>query len=129
MKRAPFAACLAVHDIGETLDFFESLGYRVGRDGVSQHGAVHPVSERDTVLFMVQSVTQANAFMPRMPASVSPASAMFYLYVDDIFAKLDQVGDKIDIIAKYEDDRCRVCYFPDPNGYVFAFVEMADDAR
>ncbi|AUH53046.1 hypothetical protein CXB49_20750 [Chromobacterium sp. ATCC 53434] len=128
MKRAPFTACLAVHDIDETLDFFESLGYLVGRDSVSPEETVHMISDRDGLLFMVQPLTEANVFMPRLPAAATAASAMFYLYVDDIFAKLDQVGDKIDIIAKYEDDNCRVCYFPDPNGYVFAFVEMAEEA-
>ncbi|AXE29899.1 hypothetical protein DK842_08360 [Chromobacterium phragmitis] len=128
MNHAPFTACLAALDIDATLDFFESLGYGVTRDSISEHENVHMISENGRMLFMVQPVAEANAFMPRLPARDTSASAMFYLYVEDMIAKLDHVGDKIDIIAKYEDDHCRVCYFPDPNGYVFAFVEMTGDA-
>ncbi|MEO2217175.1 VOC family protein [Chromobacterium vaccinii] len=127
MPSHPFCVRLAVQDAGATLDFFESLGYEVVRDSLSRHETVHAVREGGATLFTVQPRAGACAFLPRPASSLSPASAIFYLRVDDIFAKLDQAGDKIDIIAKYEDDHCRICYFPDPDGHVFAFIEREEE--
>ncbi|NEA77459.1 hypothetical protein G3I68_43850, partial [Streptomyces sp. SID13588] len=48
-----FTACLAVNDITETLDFYESLGFGVSRDSISSDG-VHLVFNGERMAFMVQ---------------------------------------------------------------------------
>ncbi|NEA72592.1 VOC family protein [Streptomyces sp. SID13588] len=119
-----FTACLAVNDITETLDFYESLGFGVSRESISSDG-VHLVFNGERMAFMVQPKTEANAFLPQVAQDKPGASAFFYLDAPDFDAACAKIRDQVEVLKEAEDGGYRMMYFRDPNGYSVALSANA----
>ncbi|NEA59780.1 hypothetical protein G3I60_37900 [Streptomyces sp. SID13666] len=119
MQTAPFTACLAVRDVTETLDFYESLGYTVGRQSIADDHAVHLIFNGEAMAFMIQPADEVRDFIPQTAADLG-ASGYFYLNAPDFDAAVARIRDQVEVLKETADGGFRMMYFRDPNGYAMA---------
>ncbi|MFH8491035.1 VOC family protein [Streptomyces longisporoflavus] len=119
MQTVNFTACLAVRDVTETLDFYEGLGFTVGRESVAEDHAIHLIFNGDTMAFMIQPADSVREFIPQTAAELG-ASGYFYLNAPDFDGAVARIRDKVEVLKEDSDGGFRMLYFRDPNGYAMA---------
>ncbi|WKN15781.1 VOC family protein [Streptomyces sp. JUS-F4] len=124
MQTANFTACLAVRDVTETLDFYEALGFTVGRESVAQDHPIHLIFNGDTMAFMIQPADSVREFIPQTAAELG-ASGFFYLNAPDFDGAVARIHEKVEILKEASDGGFRMLYFRDPNGYAMALSAPA----
>jgi uncharacterized glyoxalase superfamily protein PhnB len=116
-----------VKDIGETINFYKTLGFKVAMSVPEEGDFVWVMMTCGKVSFMFQSFASLGSELPEISRQ-SGGSLLLYIQIKEIRQFHDEIKDKVEVIKELEKTFYGATEFSilDNNGYVLTFAENED---
>lgn len=122
MHTPAVSACLGVNDLGETVAYYEKLGFTALPAGPNPF--IRVLTYNGELAFMIQPARGLGMWLPPLKDTPTGCCGMHYLAVDDFDAWIEQHAAHIDVIkGPVNAGGHRVLYFRDLNGYVIGVTQ------
>jgi uncharacterized glyoxalase superfamily protein PhnB len=116
-----------VKDIGETINFYKTLGFKVAMSVPEEGDFVWVMMTCGKVSFMFQTFAGLGSELPEISRQ-SGGSLLLYIQIKEIRQFHDEIKDKVEVIKELEKTFYGATEFSilDNNGYVLTFAENED---
>jgi uncharacterized glyoxalase superfamily protein PhnB len=113
-----------VKDIGETINFYETLGFKVAMSVPEEGDFVWVMMTCGKVSFMFQTFESLGSELPEISRQ-SGGSLLLYIQIKEIRQFHDKIKDKVKVIKELEKTFYGATEFSilDNNGYILTFAE------